>query len=129
MKKEWFAAKELVDLGGLPGTAQGVNQRAKRENWVRRRRQGVQGKAVEYHIDSIPTGVQHVLRTMEDSVLYSPHADEPFTIWVTAYSQLTSLERDKIVALLMRRGIAGLMEKVNLPDSTELAESEMLSDA
>lgn len=31
MKKEWFAAKELVDLGGLPGTAQGVNQRAKRE--------------------------------------------------------------------------------------------------
>lgn len=127
MKKEWFSAKELVGIGGLPGTAQGINQKAKRELWIRRRRLGVQGKAVEYHIDSIPVGVQHVLRAMEDSALYSTQTDEPFTIWVTAYNQLTSQERDKIVSLLMRKGIAGLMDKVNSPDGVALTDNDAVA--
>ena len=41
---------------GLPSTPQGVNLMARREGWVSRRRSGVQGKALEYHIDSLPFG-------------------------------------------------------------------------
>lgn len=31
---------------------------ARREGWVSRRRSGVQGKALEYHIDSLPFGAR-----------------------------------------------------------------------
>lgn len=62
MKKEWFAAKELAGLDGLPSSPQGVNLMAKREGWEQRRRRGVQGKAVEYHIESLPHTILNSLQ-------------------------------------------------------------------
>lgn len=44
MKKEWFAAKELTGVAGLPSSPQGINLMARREGWISRRRKGVQGK-------------------------------------------------------------------------------------
>ncbi|WP_275431511.1 DNA-binding protein, partial [Klebsiella pneumoniae] len=54
MKKEWYTAKELVGLAGLPNSPQGVNLMARREGWENRRKRGVQGKAVEYSVKSLP---------------------------------------------------------------------------
>lgn len=59
---EWFTSNELTGLPGLPQTVQGVIQKAKRSNWVRRLKTGVQGKVHEYHIDCLPAEVQKVLR-------------------------------------------------------------------
>lgn len=44
MKKEWYTAKELVGLAGLPNSPQGVNLMARREGWENRRKRGVQVK-------------------------------------------------------------------------------------
>ena len=56
---------------GLPSTPQGVNLMARREGWVSRRRSGVQGKALEYHIDSLPFGANSLSALRE--------ADHPTT--------------------------------------------------
>lgn len=37
MKKEWYTAKELTGIGGLPKSPQGVNAKAKREFWQNKR--------------------------------------------------------------------------------------------
>ena len=44
MKNEWFAAKELTGIAGLPSSPQGINLMARREGWISRRRKGVQEK-------------------------------------------------------------------------------------
>lgn len=113
MKKEWFSTNELTGIAGLPSTIQGINQKARREQWKSRKRLGIQGKALEYHIDSVPDKVKQILRTHENGAQYITNGNDPFTIWVTAYNQLTPTERDKIVALIVRDGVTELMARVN----------------
>ncbi|ANI30735.1 DNA-binding protein [Yersinia entomophaga] len=112
MKKEWFAAKELTGIAGLPSSPQGINLMAKREGWKQRRRRGVQGKAVEYHIDSLPVSVLSLLRLKEDPVDYVVTRQEPIAVWVEAYYQLTEAERDKIISFILREGIGSLMTRL-----------------
>lgn len=59
--KEWFSANELVGIGGLPTSPQGVNKKARVQEWKRQNRDGVQGGAVEYHYSSFPPSVQQAL--------------------------------------------------------------------
>lgn len=59
--KEWFSANELKDIAGLPNSPQGINKRARTQNWKRRERDGVQGGALEYHVSSLPPAVQREL--------------------------------------------------------------------
>lgn len=55
--KEWYSAKELAGLPGMPGTVQGIKWKAQKEQW---RFQDVPapggpgGKRREYHISSLP---------------------------------------------------------------------------
>lgn len=62
MEKEWFQTSELIDVYGLPSTPQGINKKARAEDWLKRKPEGVQGRAFEYHIDSFPEEVQRALR-------------------------------------------------------------------
>ncbi|MBS9777599.1 MAG: helix-turn-helix transcriptional regulator [Gammaproteobacteria bacterium] len=59
--KEWYSARELVGVGGLPSSPQGVNKKARTQGWVKRNKEGVQGGAVEYHVHSMPSNVQMAL--------------------------------------------------------------------
>ena len=55
--KEWYAAKELAGLPGIPGTVQGINQKAQKDQWKFREvdaQGGPGGKRREYHISSLP---------------------------------------------------------------------------
>ena len=79
--KEWYQSKELVGLSGFPATPQGVNKKAKAERWLRRKAQGIEGRAYEYHLFSFPTHIQLELCTVL-----------PIE-WVT--SDLTQLSDDK----------------------------------
>ena len=53
--REWWTAADMVAEGfaGLPGTVQGINQRAKREDWLARERNG-RGGGSEYHVSAWP---------------------------------------------------------------------------
>ncbi len=51
--KEWYSVKELEGLTKLPSTARRITDKAKREQWQARPRQG-RGGGFEYHINSLP---------------------------------------------------------------------------
>ncbi len=61
MIQEWFEMKELVGVGGLPTTVQGITKKAKLENWQRRRVAGVKGNVFEYYVGDMPLTVQQAL--------------------------------------------------------------------
>lgn len=84
MKKEWDTAKELAGLVGLPSSPQGINLMARREGWEQRRKRGVQGKAVEYHVSSLPEDVFNVLSLNDNSIDYRGKGkrQDAFLIWV-----------------------------------------------
>lgn len=58
--RKWFTAQELAGLPGLPGTVQGVNQRAKREGWEAQLRMG-RGGGQEYSFAVLPSETQAAL--------------------------------------------------------------------
>ncbi len=113
MKNEWFAAKELTGIAGLPSSPQGINLMARREGWISRRRKGVQGKALEYHIDSLPSNVRNLLVLKEDGAVYDVERQDPLAVWIEYYYHLTESEREKMVAFLMREGIGGLLARID----------------
>jgi putative transposase len=57
MSKEWWTAAELAGLPGVPGTAQNLNARARREGWKCRPRKG-RGGGSEYHLSALPSQTQ-----------------------------------------------------------------------
>ncbi len=113
MKKEWFAASELIGFDGLPSSTQGIHGMARRNAWVKRRRHGVQGKAVEYHIDSLPTKAMDCLEMKEQSAeyVYSSHQD-PLAIWIESYKQLKEQERDAIIKFIVREGLSEVLHRL-----------------
>ncbi|WP_340621782.1 DNA-binding protein [Xenorhabdus siamensis] len=117
MKKEWYSAKELIGLAGLPSSPQGVNLMARREGWEQRRKRGVQGKALEYHINSLPEDVLNVLTVSENSVeYYRNKRQDPFMIWVEAYYQLTKPERERMVKFILRKGLASIVQYIGIQE-------------
>ncbi|AWK44071.1 putative DNA-binding transcriptional regulator [Photorhabdus laumondii subsp. laumondii] len=126
MKKEWYSAKELVGIAGLPSSPQGINLMARREGWEYRRKRGVQGKALEYHINSLPEDVLNVLSVGESTIDYTNKRQDPFLIWIEAYYQLTKVEREKIVKFILREGLAKLIGYIDV--GVEDAEKNLESD-
>ncbi|SIO94827.1 MULTISPECIES: DNA-binding protein [Vibrio] len=59
--KEWFLTKDLVGKPGMPETPQGVTNKARNENWLKRKPTGIKGRAFEYHISSFPQSTQAAL--------------------------------------------------------------------
>lgn len=58
--KEWYSAKDLSEVAGMPNTVQGINKKAKSENWQSRKREG-RGGGNEYHLSSLPAETQAAL--------------------------------------------------------------------
>jgi putative transposase len=55
----WYSAKELAGLPGMPGTERGVKKAAERQGWEGQQRMG--SKAVEYAFAVLPTDTQNAL--------------------------------------------------------------------
>ena len=60
--KEWFSIQELLGISGLPNSDRGIMKKADREQWLKRQKEGVKGKAFEYHLHSLPLETQKQLR-------------------------------------------------------------------
>ncbi len=96
--KEWYLTNDLIGIEGLPSTVRGINHKAKVENWVKRKPEGVKGRAYEYHIDSFPeeviqhlTGKKNVASTPTTPSLSSiPY----FDVYASAGSGVIPLEGD-----------------------------------
>ena len=60
--RDWYSASELAGLPGMPGTVQGIHQRAKGNGWTFRRRSG-RGGGREYAASSLPKQARdHLIR-------------------------------------------------------------------
>lgn len=112
MQKVWFATKDLLGVAGLPTTYQGINKRAYQEVWRCRRRTGVQGRALEYHMSSLPKNVQAVLKERNIFLINKLDSCESLEVWTLAYHQMRQIERDQVIALLLHSGVTGLLIKM-----------------
>ncbi len=121
-KKEWIATHELIGVGGLPKTRQGLNRRAREEGWHKRRREGARGKAVEYAWQSLPEAVKRTLSLRSCTADYVLSTQEPSSTWIEIHRQLSSAERDFVVAFVLREGVLNLLKRLDYPDEllTEL---------
>ena len=64
--KEWLSAQDLTDLqlSSLPKSKSNVINRAKKENWLNRKRVG-KGGGVEYAFDGLPKEVQAEIKALQ----------------------------------------------------------------
>ena len=62
--QEWFSVQELADLAlpGLPNHKKSIRNKAKREGWRSRPRQG-RGGGNEYYFSALPIEAQSYLRS------------------------------------------------------------------
>ena len=58
---EWFTASQLAGLPSLPETSRGIHLRATRENWKRRKIEGL--KTNIFHIGNLPQEAQDYIRS------------------------------------------------------------------
>lgn len=56
--EQWFSAQQLTKFKSLPNTPQGINKRAKLENWEKRQVTGKRGVSYEYALTALPQEVQ-----------------------------------------------------------------------
>ncbi|RLM20960.1 Cro/Cl family transcriptional regulator [Brenneria alni] len=114
MKKEWFATSELVGVGGLPKSRQGLNKRAREDGWEKRRRKGVQGRGVEYSIHSLPEPVKQSLLLESESPVYAPQQPASRAVWMQIYHQLSDRERDDLITYVLRVGVSTMLSQLGL---------------
>lgn len=124
--KDKMTPAELAALTGY--TPQTINKWARRFGWASSRLPGVKGgKAQVIHITAeVREFLNHTGRMQKNSppVLYesAPHyASTPFVQLenqlLSALTQLTERERNALLALLLREGIAGLLSRLGIrPD-------------
>ncbi|GKW25380.1 DNA-binding protein [Pectobacterium polonicum] len=117
MKKEWFATSELVGVGGLPKSRQGLNKRAREDGWEKRRRKGVQGRGVEYSINSLPETVRKSLLLEIEPSAYSARQPAALAVWMQIYQQLSEKERDELIAYILRVGVSTTLSQLGITPS------------
>ncbi|MCL6329764.1 putative DNA-binding transcriptional regulator [Pectobacterium carotovorum subsp. carotovorum] len=116
MDKEWFATSELVGVGGLPKSPQGLNKRARDDGWEKRRRKGVQGRGVEYSIRSLPNEVRNSLLVKENSPTEYYRIDNEPTLlssWVHIFHQLSVDERTRLINFILREGTIAMLSRLD----------------
>jgi putative transposase len=84
----WFTASELAGLPGLRITDRRIRERAKRERWDARKRQGT--KAMEYRITSLPDATKSALIQRHAAAL----AEQPKSIEPAEHRPLAAWQRE-----------------------------------
>ncbi|MFC3394339.1 DNA-binding protein [Brenneria rubrifaciens] len=115
MDKEWFSTSELVGIGGLPKSPQGLNKRARDDGWEKRRRKGVQGRGVEYSIRSLPDEVKSSLIMKERMPPEYRVAKEPALLasWIHIFGQLSESEQSRLINFILREGTRVMLSRLD----------------
>lgn len=96
--KTHYSAAELAALGlpGLPGTAQGISMRAKKDGWDSQRREG-RGGGVEYALASLPAAAQDTLRRRQAEALLAEAKASPLA---TTHQQRVTRREEQLALTL-----------------------------
>ncbi len=127
MKQEWILVKDLLGVGGLPKTVQGIHQRAKAENWRKKSvaQEGVRGRSYAYNFEDLPLQTQIILagdEPLTQSALPSREGtgqskDKFMTVFSAVWEGLEPKEMDLLSKLLARKGaelLTLLLDKDNI---------------
>ncbi|AWX13101.1 hypothetical protein CEP49_06150 [Mergibacter septicus] len=117
----WVELKNILGIGGLPTTVQGVTKKAKSENWERRRKAGAKGNVFEYAFTSLPQEVQAelLLKNAKETIseLSVPTQGVkgknylPEVIWAP-FDKATNRQKE-----VVRRRLAAVIAVANLIDN------------
>lgn len=116
MDKEWFTASELLNVGELGSSTQGIHKRARRETWRWRYRRGKQGLTHEYHFNNLPLSTQSALCPLaaEEPAAYTrSHDDDPNARLQDYFAGMDQEECAVLLRFLAENGAAGLLELIS----------------
>lgn len=116
MRSEWFSASELskISIDKSYKTPQQINKKAKFENWLKRDKQGVQGKeAYEYHYEALPLSLRASILIQECiGLLQAAGGNNAFVLWLIMCQLMTPQQCDKLVSLVMTLGIDSVIHRL-----------------
>ncbi|ACL72748.1 transposase A [Thioalkalivibrio sulfidiphilus HL-EbGr7] len=103
-EEQWFSAKALAGLPGMPGTQQNVTAKAKRDGWACRKRSG-KGGGREYAFSSLPIATQAALlkaaepaaraaRAAQGEPAGAPGEYDAEALWAWAATRPASLQKE-----------------------------------
>ncbi|EFN7865570.1 MerR family transcriptional regulator [Escherichia coli] len=112
--KEWFNAKELEGMPGVPKLATNITRKAVAEDWVKRQRHGGKGVAYEYHINSLPEETRRAIKgaSLSDKPVHTSIVHTVDERLIYAMSFLTPDEQAAAVEIIRIAGIKGLMPTI-----------------
>ncbi len=93
-KKEWYLAKELVGLSGMPTSLSSVSRKAANEKWEKRQIDGVKGITFEYHVKSLPKPTQEALQGKLPAISEGAIKIPFYDIYASAGHGITPLDDD-----------------------------------
>ena len=107
--KEWYSAKELEGLNGLPSRATNITRKAMNEGWQKRDVKGVKGGGFEYHYSSLPISVQKELGFDQTAGKEEPRA-------LVAAQTADEMERVPFYDVKASAGLGAFNSEVYAPD-------------
>ncbi|HHM6772710.1 TPA: DNA-binding protein [Pseudomonas aeruginosa] len=125
---EWFSAQALTGLPGLPGTVQGINIRAKREDWKFRICAG-RGNPREYHVASLPQETRAALlnSALGEVATKAVRAEVQLSLVETNRQQLVADARQGVLhAVDLMMGRTGYSQKKAITLMLDMARLEKL---
>ncbi len=114
MKKDWLTPEELAQQTGF--SRQTINKWVKKEGWNTAPKPGVQGgKARIIHIDErVKLFLKSTRHAAEPAVNYRVSQNSLPALLMSSLQQLSSVEQEKMAALLLREGIQGILQRLGI---------------
>ena len=117
MLKERMTPEELATLTGY--SRQTINKWVRKENWTTTQKPGVQGgKARLIHIDErVQEFINSAKRAADKPSTYSANASTLEALLLHSLKQMSESEQQKMSALILREGIAGVLKRLGIRDN------------
>nr|WP_237391221.1 YfeC-like transcriptional regulator [Cedecea sulfonylureivorans] len=109
--------EELAILTGY--SRQTINKWVRKENWTTSKKPGVQGgKARLIHIDErVQDFINSAKRAYDRQGTYTVNDSSLEGLLVNSVKQMSDAEQQKLSALIVREGIAGVLMRLNIRDN------------
>ncbi|WP_126355417.1 YfeC-like transcriptional regulator [Cedecea lapagei] len=117
MLKERMTPEELAVMTGY--SRQTINKWVRKEKWATSPKPGVQGgKARLIHVDEqVRDFINSTRRVTENTARYSAADASLENLLINSVQQMSDTEQQKMSAMLLRDGIAGLLKRLGIRDN------------
>ncbi|RPH26914.1 hypothetical protein EHN07_11265 [Buttiauxella warmboldiae] len=116
MLKERMTPEELAIMTGY--SRQTINKWVRKENWLTSQKPGVQGgKARLIHVDErVRNFINSAKRVSEKLGSYQVNDTSLESLLLNSMKQMSISEQEKMSALILREGIAGVLKRLGIRD-------------